>query len=335
MIELDGSGGGGQLVRTALSLSALTGRSFHMRGIRERRPNPGLRPQHLAAVRAVASITDAEVSSVDVGAPELRFEPGPVRPGRYEVDVGTAGCIILVFDAVLPLARDLDDGLVLRATGGTDVRWAPTFDYFRRVKLPLLRRHGLAAAVDLTRRGFYPVGGGEATLSLAPSTLDSVVLDKPGTPVSARVYSVATTELADSEVAERQASTAVDGLEAAGIDVASHVVEYTEAASPGSALTVRFDRGRSIAGVDALGERGKPAETVATEATDQARELHQNAAAVDRHLADQLLVFLAIAGGRFTIPSVTEHVETSRPLLEAFGYDVEIDRTGPSPILKA
>lgn len=335
MIDLDGSGGGGQLVRTALSLSALSGRAFSMNGIREDRPNPGLRPQHLAAVRAIAQITDAEVAEATEGSRTLRFRPGPILPGRYDVDVGTAGSVTLLFDAVLPLLVSLEGTLVLRASGGTDVRWAPSFDYFRRVKLPLLRRHGLSVAVDLDGRGFYPVGGGSATLSLAASTPEPLELDADAAPATARVYSVATTGLADGAVAERQADAVVDGLDGLAVDVTERTVEYATAPSPGSTVTIRLDRGTSILGVDALGERGKPSEAVAEEAVDRARETVESGAAVDVHLADQLLSILCSTGGHVSIPRVTGHVETSLSLLEQFGHRLRIDRTGDCPVVDA
>ncbi|WP_380674314.1 RNA 3'-terminal phosphate cyclase [Salinigranum sp. GCM10025319] len=167
-LDLDGSDGGGQLLRTALTLACLSERAFEMTGIRADRPTSGVRPQHLACVEAAATLTEATVEGDAVGSETLTFRPTRPPKGDTSVDVGTAGSVALVFDTVLPLAVGLDAPVSVTATGGTDVKWAPTFDYLRRVKLPLLARYGLAAAVDLHRRGFYPVGGGEATLHVAP-----------------------------------------------------------------------------------------------------------------------------------------------------------------------
>lgn len=333
MLELDGSGGGGQLVRTALALSVLAGTPFRMEGIRGSRPNPGLRPQHLAAVELLAAAGDADVSGAMEGSGTLAFEPGDVRPGAYEVDVGTAGSVPLVFDAVLPLATAAGGRIAVRATGGTDVRWAPTMDYYRRVKLPLLRRFGLDAAVDLDRRGFYPAGGGEATLWLGSSELRPIDLDAAGPTEGARVYSVASSDLDDRDVADRQADTAVDGLSESGIDVLERTVQYADARSTGSAVLVRLDRGDAIAGFDRLGERGTPAESVGEGAVDAAWALEGSVAAVDEHMADQLLVFLALVGGRVAVPAVTDHVETNAAVLDAFGFDVSVDTTGTGPVL--
>lgn len=335
MLELDGSAGGGQLVRTALAVSALSGEPFRMTGIRDARPDPGLRPQHLAAVRALAAITGADVSGAVEGSGSLRFEPGPVRPGRYEVDVGTAGSVPLLFDTLLPLTMELDSHLGVLATGGTDVKWAPTMDYLRLVKLPLLRRHGIGAAVDLSRRGFYPAGGGEAMLSLFPSSIEPLEIDTAPSSVSAWVSSVASEDLADAEVAERQASAAIDELAELDVGFVRRAVEYTDSRSPGSAVTIGVDFGSTLVGGDALGERGVPAEEVASRAVERALEPLETGAAVDRHMADQLLVFLASAGGRVTIPTETDHVETSLRLLEAFGYDVQLETDGPLSIVRS
>lgn len=335
MLELDGSGGGGQLLRTALSLAAVSGEAFEMRGIRGERPNPGLRPQHLAAVRAVADVTGAGVEGASEGSERLEFHPGPIESGRYVVDVGTAGSLTLLFDTLLPLAHGLEGTIALTAGGGTDVRWAPTMDYFRRVKLPLLRRHGVPVAVDVTRRGFYPTGGGEATLQLSGARVEPLSLERADGPVSARVYSVATEGLADREVAERQADAAREGLAASDVAVTGRVVEYAAARSPGSAIAIRLEGAGALAGVDALGERGTPAEAVADAAVERAVATRDSGAAVDVHLADQLLVFLALAGGHASIPRVSDHVETNLAVLDAFGYEVSAASADGSVVLEA
>lgn len=335
MLELDGSDGGGQLLRTALSLAALTGTPFEMTGIRGARPEPGLRPQHLTAVETLAAVTDADVDGAEPGAEELTFEPTALRGGEYEAAIGTAGSLTLLFDAVLPLAVELDEPLALSATGGTDVKWSPPMDYHRRVKLPLLGRHGLHATVDLRRRGFYPEGGGEATLWLAPSTLAAASLTDRGDPAGARVYSVSSEDLADADVAERQADEAARLLSEAGVEVMERSRTDAAADSAGTALVVRLDFERSVAGFDALGEPGKPAEDVAADAVDAALSFRETGAAVDRHLADQLLVPLALAGGEVAIPRVTDHVETSLELVRAFGHDVAVDSGADGAVLSA
>jgi RNA 3'-terminal phosphate cyclase (ATP) len=338
MLELDGSGGGGQLLRTALACSALTGESFRMTDVRGARPNPGLRPQHLAAVRAVTAACDAEVTGAAEGSEELEFDPGPVSGGEHEVAVGTAGSVPLVFDAVLPVAYALDAPLSLRATGGTDVKWAPTADHQRTVKLPLVRRAGLDVETSVERRGFYPAGGGRATLSLSPSDPRALELAERGPLRSVAVASVASRSLADREVAERQAEAALEALESEealdpGVPVES-TVDYAESDSPGSAVLVRAAYEHSLAGFDALGERGRPAEEVGETPVEAFGRFDAGAAAVDGHTADQLVLPLAVAGGTVAIPRMTDHVATNADLLDAFGADVRVvEGDGPHRIV--
>jgi RNA 3'-terminal phosphate cyclase (ATP) len=326
MLTVDGTAGGGQLLRTALSLSTITGTPFRIEAVRGARPNPGLKPQHLAAVRVVADYCDAAVTGAELGADTLTFRPGEERRTTLAADIGTAGSVTLLFDTVLPIAVTGDEPLALTATGGTDVKWAPTMAYHRLVKLPLLADCGIEAGVDLTRTGFYPAGGGEATLRTEPSSLSPVALDRRGELERVEIHSKAAASLADREVADRQAERASEELAAAGLPVDIRRVEYVEADSPGSSLLLRGVYEGGLVGVDALGERGRPSETVAEDAVREFGAVHATDAAVDRFMADQLLVVLALAGGHVRIPSLTDHVRTNLDLLAQFGSDVAVDR---------
>lgn len=332
MLELDGDDGGGQLVRSACSLSALTGTPFRMENVRGDRPNPGLRPQHLTAVETVAELCGADLAGVEQGSETFTFEPGALEPAHVSASVGTAGSVTLVLDAVLPLAFAADEPFAVTVGGGTDVKWSPPIEYLRRVKLPLLRRHGLQAAIDVDRRGFYPAGGGEATLWLAPSERSPIELDGPHTIDRLRIDSTATDDLADSEVADRQARAAVGRLDALDAPVVERTISYVDADSTGSSIVVRADCGQSIAGFSALGERGTPAEAVGENAADAAVELSAVGAGVDERLADQLIVPLALSGGRVRIPAVTDHVRTNCELVGAFEHPVAI-RSEDEPVL--
>jgi len=306
---LDGGEGGGQLVRTALALSAVTGEPFRMRHVRRARANPGLQAQHCAAVEAVAAVCNAETSGVDVGSESFTFEPGEdldedldeadqdVRGGSVSVEVGTAGSVPLVFDALLPVAVALDEPFTARLEGGTDAKWAPPFDYFRHVKLPVLRAHGLEADVTLDRRGFYPRGGGQATLTVEPSTLEPVDVTERGSRESLTGYSVAEQSESDDEVAERQADAAPEDA-----DVNT---EYVEADCSGSAFVFAAEYEHSRAGFAELGEMGVEPETVGENAVERFVAFEDGDAAVDEHLADQLLPFVALAGGELRAPGVT------------------------------
>lgn len=332
VLELDGAAGGGQLLRSAVALSALTGKPFRMTNIRGARPEPGLGPQHAAAVQAAAAVCDARVEGNQVGSEKLTFWPGEPEGGKYEVDVGTAGSVTLVCSTVLPLATRLGKPLVLTVKGGTDVKWAPPADYYRHVKLPLLARFGLDAHLEVERRGFYPAGGGAVTLRLRPSSLSTLDLQSRGEFEGVWVFSVAATDLEDADVAERQAAAAAERLAEAGLAVRNQEATYVETGCPGSALVVRAEYTRALAGFDALGERGKPSEAVAGDAVADALTFHLSKATVDEHAADQLLVFLALAGGEVITRRMTDHVVTSLDLLDTFRFDLEADEGGDGTV---
>lgn len=334
MIEIDGVDGGGQLLRTSLALSVISGEAARISNIRGSRSNPGLRPQHLTVVSLFRDLADASVSEIEIGSDELEFDPGMPGGGSYEASIGTAGSITLLFDAILPLATVLEQPATVIAHGGTDVKWSPPFDFFRSVKLPLLRRFGIQAAVELERWGFYPEGGGEARLHLAPSDLATIRLEERDDLQGARLYSKCSTSLADRGVADRQLSAAGDRLADRDVSVIERNRSTAETRSPGSALTIRLDFANTVAGFDSLGEQGKPAETVGEEAADRALAFLGGSGAVDVHLGDQLLVFLALTDGRIAVPTMTEHIETSLDLVEAFGLKVPVtEGPGGQPVL--
>lgn len=329
MLALDGGSGGGQVVRTALALSAATGESVELTNVRGARPTPGLRPQHLAAVETLATVCDADVEGANEGSETVTFEPGTLQGGRIETDIGTAGSVTLLFDAVLPLAPVLPDPLTVVATGGTDVKWAPPLDYTRHVKLPLLSAVGLDAVLTPDRRGFYPAGGGRATLSLAPSTLSPVDFTDRGDLRSVEVYSAASESLVDGEVAGRQAQGAMEALGEMDVPCEVAAVEYAETPSTGSVVVLDARYGQTRAGFDALGERGTPAEDVGRAAAAEFAAFHVGFGAVDERMADQVLPFLAFAGGEVVVPQVTDHVSTHLAVLDAFGCSVDrTDREG-------
>ncbi|QLG63991.1 RNA 3'-terminal phosphate cyclase [Halorarum salinum] len=328
MIEIDGTAGGGQLLRTALSLSTVTGTPFRIEDVRATRPEPGLRAQHLAAVRLVADLCEAAVEGAELGSDSLTFRPGDGRRTSLRADVGTAGSVTLLFDTVLPVAATMDDAFLVTATGGTDVKWAPTIEYYRRVKLPLLADAGVDAAVDLARTGFYPAGGGEATLRTTPASPAPIELEARGALERVEVYSKAAESLEERRVADRQADHARDRLEDAGVPTEVASVEYVPARSPGSSLLLRGVYERSLAGFDALGERGRTSEAVADGAVREFTAFHAGDAPVDPYMADQVMVFLALAGGRVRVPTVTAHVRANLDLLDAFGSDLRLVRRG-------
>ncbi|ELZ87552.1 RNA 3'-terminal-phosphate cyclase [Haloferax elongans ATCC BAA-1513] len=335
MYRLDGAAGGGQLLRTALSLSLVTGEAFEMERIRGNRPNPGLRPQHVACVEAAGSVANAEVSGHDEGSSTLRFTPQTVRSEPVGVAVGTAGSTTLVCETLLPVAVALDDPLRLTVTGGTDVRWSPPAEYLRHVKRPLCATFGVDFEADVHRRGFYPAGGGRLSVRIRPSNPAPLSLEARPPLAELHVYSVASDDLADAAVAERQVEGVRTALADAGIDLSPQSsASYVESDSPGTAVVLAARCGDIVAGFDAYGERGVPAESVGAQATEAFLDWYRGDAPVDRHMADQLLVWVALAGGTVRIPAVTEHVRTNLDVIRAFGYDVDVRETETGAVIE-
>ena len=336
MLTIDGTAGGGQLLRTALSLATVTDTPFRIENIRGGRPSPGLKPQHLTAVELVETLCDADVAGAEPDAEALTFRPGGARRSSLTAAIGTAGSLTLLFDTVLPIMATYAEPARLTATGGTNVQWAPTVEYQQFVKLPLLAEFGVEAAIDLATTGFYPAGGGEATLTTTPSSLSPITLETRGALDSVGIYSKAAASLADREVADRQASQAETELDAAGVPAEIRRIEYVPTRSKGSSLLLCAEYAHSVVGFDALGAPGRPSEAVAADAVRRFRAFHATTAAVDVFMADQLMTFLALAGGRVRLPAVTAHVRTNLDVITAFGSDMGLDRQPDGmPVLTA
>ena len=334
MLELDGGDAGGGFIRSALGFAALENRPIRIENVRGGRPTPGLRPQHLGVLEVFAEICRADVTGASVGAETITFEPAVddgIAGGRFRVEIPTAGSATLVVNALLPLAMELRSGLSVTVTGGTDVKWSPPVDYLRDVTLSLFRDHGLQAALEVDRRGFYPVGGGSVTLHLGPSDVRPFDLGARGDVTGVHLSSTESASLADRDVATRQLDAAVDHLEREweSLAVRSKTARTVETDSPGSAIVCRLDVDGGWAATSALGERGMPAERVGERAAAGTLEISERKAAVDRHLADQVLVVLARAGGTVRIPALTDHVESGLSLASEFGYELTVDRPDP------
>jgi RNA 3'-terminal phosphate cyclase (ATP) len=329
MLTIDGSygEGGGQVLRTSLALSAITGQTVRIVRIRAGRRKPGLRPQHLTAVRALAKVCDAELEGARLNAQEVTFAPR-ARPqaGRYTFDVaqaakgGSAGSVTLLFQALaLPLALAAGPSqLTLR--GGTHVAWSPPFDYLKRVYLPTLARMGVEAKVNIRKWGWYPIGGGEmqATVQgragVAPQGLD--LLERGAL---RRVRGLSASSNLPKHIRVRQEQSALHALRANGINAR---VDAVDAPSKGQGTLVflwaEFEN--ALAGFTSLGERGKPAERVAAEAVQDLLDFREAGGALEEHLADQLVLPLALAEGasRFTTAKVSDHLLTNAWVVNQF-----------------
>jgi RNA 3'-terminal phosphate cyclase (ATP) len=322
VIEINGSmgEGGGQVLRSALTLSLLTGQAFHMTHVRESRPRPGLFPQHLAAVQAAAQISGAEVSGARIGSHELCFTPRPLRPGRYHFDIGTAGATTLVLQTLLLPLAVADAASTLSIAGGTHVPWSPCFHYLDWHWRPLLARIGIAFQLELTMAGFYPQGGGElrAEIPGAARPLGLELLERGSLRRLRGLSAVANLPL---QIAERQRGQALRrlGRRMPKADVRIDV-EPLPARSPGTLLLLLAEFEHSQACFFGLGARGKRAERVADEAVDELFAFLDSDGAVDRWMADQLLLPLALAaqGSVLRTAEVSSHLLTNAAVIGAF-----------------
>jgi RNA 3'-terminal phosphate cyclase (ATP) len=314
MLTIDGSygEGGGQIVRTALALAVALRRAVTLTGVRARRPKPGLQPQHLAMVRALATIGDAELTGDTLFSTALSFTPRAIRPGDYRFDVGaergSAGSVSLICQALmlsLALARAPSR---LTVIGGTHVPWSPPVQYLAEVFFPALRLIGIDATLDLRRWGWYPAGGGEIDVVLTSQrTLTGFVSEK--SVADAVIAGISAVSNLPHSIAERQRHRVTERLSAAGIPCEIAVERDATALGPGTLVFLSL-RGR--AGFSALGRRGLLAERVADEAVDALLDFRSSGAALDVHLADQLVPFLALASSpsRFTCPTLAPHLKT-------------------------
>ena len=326
--------GGGQILRTALSLSTITSRAFRLVNIRAKRRNPGLQPQHLSATRAAAAISDAELTGDVLRSSELVFAPThPPQGGSYRFDVaeiaghGSAGSAILILQTVLvPLALAKGDSTVV-VLGGTHQDWAPAYDDLANAYLPALRRMGLSADAELKRWGWYPAGGGEVICKIGGGPARDWPRASWPRPIEAlergplvRITGRAVAANLPGHIAQRMADRARAGLSDLGVPVQIEPLRV-RAVCPGAGIFLLADYETLAASFSAHGRQGKPSEAVADEAVAALREHHASGAAVELHLADQLLLPLAIAAGpsAFTMARPTAHLATNAWTIEQFG----------------
>jgi RNA 3'-terminal phosphate cyclase (ATP) len=308
--------GGGQILRTSLSLAAITGKSLKLQNIRGRRKKPGLRPQHLTAVRACASICGAKLEGANLDATELTFVPGTIVPGSYEFHIGTAGAASLVLQTILPPLSMANGESAILISGGTHVPWSPPYHHVEQVLIPTLNQVGFNCETHLNRWGWYPKGGGLIQARVRPhSPLGSFNLDQPFDLRSIRGISASSG--LPGHIRVRQKTQLEVRLQKAGIQGQIELMDV-QARNPGTLVFLLVQGKDSIAGFSSLGARGKRAELVADETADDLFNFLGSRAAFDRHLADQLLIYLASAPGKqhFTTSKVTQHLLTNSWVIE-------------------
>lgn len=347
MITIDGSygEGGGQILRTALALSAFTQQPFTLENIRAKREKPGLKPQHLTSVKAVQKLCNATVEGAELNSQKLVFYPREIRTKDINIDIGTAGSITLVLQALILPALFADKNTNITITGGTDVSMAPPAQYLQEIFIPNIKKYAQDITFKLLKRGYYPAGGGEITLKIKPrfaikeKTLQGiraslsealpVKLTEQGKLMTIRGVSHASTDLQEARVAERQAHSAQASLAKQYNCPVSLRSEYSQTLSTGSGITlwaifsttkddISYDN-PIIIGADELGQKGIPAEKIGETAAQKLHESMQSKTALDNHLADMLIPFLPLVPGSIIRPAeITQHTLTNIYVTEKF-----------------
>jgi RNA 3'-phosphate cyclase len=323
LFEIDGSqkSGSGTILRLSIALAAATEQPLHVYNIRQNRPQPGLKPQHLEAVLTAAKLCNAEIKGAKLNSKEIWFKPREVRGGNVEAEIGTAGSIPMLLTAVLPICALAKGSVRLHVTkGGTDVFHSPIINYLRNVFLTALKQMGLDAAITVHKYGYYPKGMGEVTMTVKPSRrLQPLRLENFGKLKSLKGVSVCTF-LAERKVAERQAKAAGTYLSEKGYAADIRVVnDRSNPFQKGSSIVLwaETDTG-AIIGADAIGELGKTSEAVGREAAEKLYAEIPMRPTVDVHLADMLIPYVALAEGTsiFLIRAVSDHLEANVWLAE-------------------
>lgn len=329
LIHVDGSfgEGGGQILRSSLALALVTGRALRIENIRAARKTPGLRRQHLTAVLAAAEVGQATVEGAELGSRELTFTPGEVRPGEYRFDIGTAGSATLVLQTVLPPLMIAAGPSQLTLEGGTHNPWAPPVDFLQKAFLPLVERMGPHVEMRLERHGFYPAGGGAARVQIQPQgPLVRMDLVERGRVVGQAVRAIVAN--LPLHIAEREADTARRRM---GWNAKTASTEEVASDGPGNVVLLEIHSQHVTEVFTGFGQKRVPAEKVAARAAKEARRYLEAGVPVSEHLADQLLVPMALAGGgTFRTLPPSEHTRTNIEVIRRFlDVAIRVEQVGP------
>jgi len=332
MIRIDGSfgEGGGQILRYAACFAAATSKEVEVYNIRAKRPNPGLRPQHLAVLNIMKQIFGGEVLGARVGSTKVIFKFGEKRINRLVYNIGTAGSVTLILQSIIPALAYKRIGMEIRLIGGTDVKWSPTSDYMKYAYATLVEKFGVTLDIKVIRRGYYPKGGGIVDVAIRSDRLTATNLTRRGKIDQVKIVSVVSN--LPKHIAERQISTVKKILTGYGlrdvIDIEEDYPDRRRAYGPGVSLVVV---GRNIeykiySGGDSIGERGKPAEKVGEEAAKRFLDWYQSKAALDIFQSDMVIPYIALSGGgEYTAPDFSSHMKSALYVMkEILGRDYEI-----------
>jgi RNA 3'-terminal phosphate cyclase (ATP) len=342
MIQIDGNylEGGGQILRTSLSLSAILNVPFKISNIRSKRNNPGLQPQHLTAVRAMKQVCNAQVEGDELHSTELVFSPGKIKGGKYIFDVRdvkeSAGSVGLILQTVvLPLAfSDSNSHIILR--GGTHLNWSPCFDYLNGIFMPTIRQMGVECTLKISKYGYYPIGGGEIEAAIGKiGKLKSFEMLERGKLLN--IEGEAVVSNLPISIAEREKEAALKKL--VNFNCGKKIiVKNASSQGKGTFIFLKAEYENSIAGFSSIGEIKKSAEEVGIEAAEKMVALDKSQATIDEHLADQIMLFAALAKGKtkYKAEKITNHLKTNAYTIKQFipEIGIEIDETNNAVIIQ-
>ncbi|MEM0493374.1 MAG: RNA 3'-terminal phosphate cyclase [Candidatus Thermoplasmatota archaeon] len=322
MLEIDGSygEGGGQIIRTAVAFSVLTGEPIRVFNIRAKRPSPGLKAQHKTAIECLSKICNGECKGLDEGSSEIVFKPGRIQTGSYEFNTGTAGSITLIFQACILALHQTHDPITIRIKGGSDVPWSPSFDYFKKVFLKLISNMNIHVDAILHKRGYYPKGGGEASIIIHPykGIKPLQLKDKQQFKHADGVIHISRLH---SDIGRRMKHSAIQHLLKHNLTSSIHIEEST-ADSEGTGITLYTISNGSVLGSSMLGEKGLRAEKVGEKAAINLCCEIESGATIDVYGFDQILPYMAlssnIGSSSVIVRDVSSHAETNIWLIKNF-----------------
>lgn len=323
-VEIDGSVGeaGGQILRTAVALSAVIKKPCRVFNIRKSRPRPGLMPQHLLGIQALSQLCNGQLEGDSLGSEEIKFHPGAINrgPSSVNVKIPTAGSITLILQTlVFPILFAKESVKIVFDGGATDTFFSPTIDYFQYVFLNILEKMGIKVRVNILKRGYYPEGGARIEVIIYPSKLKNFNLIKRGSLKKILVISGASESLKNKKVAERQIAGVREILGKLKLPI-EEKVEYYQTQCPGSQVCLMAEFENTVIGTDNLGKLGKRAEDVGKEAALELLKEQRTEACLDKYLTDQILPYLALASkkSRVTVSEITDHCKTNIWVIEKF-----------------
>jgi len=324
-IEIDGSHGegGGQMIRTAIALSAITGKPTKLINIRAKRCNPGLSAQHLKGILACAEICDAKTTGTEIGSSKVTFSPGKISSGIFKINIGTAGSTALILQTLIPVAIHAPGLIEFQITGGTNVRWSMDFEYMQHIFGHYMKEIGIDYHISIEKRGFYPKGGGKIIVKISPGHSKELDLTKRGTLQQIDVHAIAESRLESKKVAQRE----LKGFSSI-LTPNREFIGYHKADSIGTSMHAHAHFENCKLGSSVIGEKNISAEQVGKNCATQLKKQIDSGACIDEWMADQILPYMAFAGlGKIHVADITPHTITNIHVIEKFlPVKFEIDK---------